>query len=593
MADIIDITNLSIDPSQYTEIKDLGFLENDLAGHLKVVSDKSGKNYLNAEYDIVMDDDQKVFFRNISFLSHFSHPSIAKLKGFSFFGQDPENICFSILSEYPENGFLTEFIEQKVKKGIIFDFDDTAKSKFLFGAAFIGYYLHSRGIIHRCFAPPSFGVTKNYEPILMTMSSSKSSQQQINKTILGGNYNWTSPEVDDPTLITDSQYNDRTDVFSFGTIIYYLSTGNVPFGKCKNVMQKLENKKNAINFIDESIPEGLRNLLERCWEYSPENRPQFSEILTGFQCHVCLFPDTNLNEFDAYVKELFSHKTSNSVCKIASHNEKLINSVNTIYNSVINTYKLKYDSKILKALYTIREQTEEYSPLILNISRPGSNIKKWIRVPSFMFAASLFGEAQKIFGLPEAFQKIEVNNKLLIEEPFLTMEQLNIKAGDTLKVFNSFGSKALGSDILNLNIQDIGTVSISYMKDDTIDILKNDISFSTRIPVDTLKLKFKGKALKSGISLEELGIHKNDTIDVETSFPNGQFELTLDFIDGSNTIKTTVRPTTKIIDMMKKAGINTLNCFAFYNKEILSLYKSFNDYYIKEATTITIHSNKT
>lgn len=606
MAAIIDITNLTFDPSKYTEVKDLDFLGNELSGKLKVVIDQNGKQYLRAEYDISFVEDQKVFFRNISFLSNFSHPCIAKLEGFSFFGVNENLGTFTILSEYPENEFLLEFLE-KVKKGIIPSFDDTAKSKFLFGTAFIGYFLHSRGIIHRCFAPPSFGVTKDLEPILMTMSSSKSLSQNINQTILGGNVPWTAPETDETDLIQDPQFNNRADVFSFGTLIYYLLTGEVPFVKdTKGCFQQMKNKKKASEFIPTNIPEELSELLKECWQSNPALRPHFSDILTGFQSHLYLFPGTNLDEFDSYVEKLFSFKTPAPVAKIASHNEHLLNSVKTIYHSVIDTYKLKYNSKILNALYTIRDQTEEYEPLIIHISRPGGNLKKWLRVPPFMFAASLCSKVKEVYGIPETFQKIEINDKILIDEPFLTMEQLRIKTGDYLKVYNSFGSKALGSNVLNLHIRDTD-VSLAYLKDDTIDILINDISFSTRIPPEFIKLKFKGKEFKSSIldkkkpstdasekeepeSLEKLGIKENDMIQVETTFPNNPFKITLEFIDGSEKVAIDAYPTMKIQDMMKLAKINTLNCCAYYNKEILSLYKSFADYHIMESTTVMIHS---
>lgn len=181
------------------------------------------------------------------------------------------------LTDYPPNGFLTDFME-KVKKGQFPKFDNTSKSKFLLGATFVGYLLHSRGIVHRFLAPPSFGVTENYEPILMTMSFSKNINEGILKTQQNPfSGNWTAPEVDDPDTINEIEFNDRTDVFSLGSIAYYLFTGKVPFSK------NMFAKRSPADQIPSDMPESISDFIMKCWELDPKERPSMIEILNDFR----------------------------------------------------------------------------------------------------------------------------------------------------------------------------------------------------------------------------------------------------------------------------------------------------------------------
>lgn len=166
MANVDKLTSLIIDTRHYEVIKNLDSSHINEFKNLKIVKDAKEKHFLLAEYEIY---EQKEFFRSINFLTQCEHPTITQLRGFAFNNHNEDDPSLVTLTDYPPNGFLTDFME-KVKKGLFPKFDNTSKSKFLFGATFVGYLLHSRGIVHRFLAPPSFGVTENYEPILMTMS---------------------------------------------------------------------------------------------------------------------------------------------------------------------------------------------------------------------------------------------------------------------------------------------------------------------------------------------------------------------------------------------------------------------------------------
>ncbi|OQR86071.1 hypothetical protein ACHHYP_11037 [Achlya hypogyna] len=89
-----------------------------------------------------------------------------------------------------------------------------------------------------------------------------------------------------PEMFEGGNYTTAVDVYSFGIlVIEMISQGVVypefaaPNKSHQLVMAVMRGHRPA---IPASCPAGLRNLIVRCWDAVPENRPSFREILALF-----------------------------------------------------------------------------------------------------------------------------------------------------------------------------------------------------------------------------------------------------------------------------------------------------------------------
>ena len=90
-----------------------------------------------------------------------------------------------------------------------------------------------------------------------------------------GTYQYMAPEV-----MEIKEHDLKIDVFSFGMTMYHTFTGKMPYGEMSN--------SDVINFVTsgkrlpldaKDFPNGIAELIEKCWDQNPDARPKFSEIV--------------------------------------------------------------------------------------------------------------------------------------------------------------------------------------------------------------------------------------------------------------------------------------------------------------------------
>ena len=107
-------------------------------------------------------------------------------------------------------------------------------------------------------------------------SSVLESYQLTGKT---GSMRYMAPEV-----FLQQQYTELVDVYSFGVILWQLTSGRVPFEGFNR--RQLEDKVVRGGWrppIDGSLPAALRDLISACWSPHFTQRPSFARILSELE----------------------------------------------------------------------------------------------------------------------------------------------------------------------------------------------------------------------------------------------------------------------------------------------------------------------
>lgn len=93
----------------------------------------------------------------------------------------------------------------------------------------------------------------------------------------------TLPIYTAPELLENSNYTNKVDVFSYGLIIYYFLTLEVPWSHIEGIdsyeLSKLVSEGKRPELQDKEIPNCWKKLIEKCWSNDPNNRPSFNKIV--------------------------------------------------------------------------------------------------------------------------------------------------------------------------------------------------------------------------------------------------------------------------------------------------------------------------
>jgi len=150
---------------------------------------------------------------------------------------DNKSIC--IISEYAENGDLENFIKNKYRSNIKINNEQICK---IFMQICLGInYLHNNKIIHRDIKPSNIFLDKNYNVKIGDLGIARTLEKvSMVKTCIGTPY-YMSPE-----LFSNQYYNEKTDIWSLGCVLYELLTGKRVFEA--NSMHQLKSKVKYSNF---------------------------------------------------------------------------------------------------------------------------------------------------------------------------------------------------------------------------------------------------------------------------------------------------------------------------------------------------------
>lgn len=151
---------------------------------------------------------------------------------------------------------------------------NTLKVRIAVEVTFGIHFIHSLGMIHRDLKLENIMMNgafnaKKIDFGLAYFSDLSSSRKSLTKGI--GTFAYMSPE-----MLNEEEYNNKTDVCSYGIILFALFTGKLPKQSLKERLDKV-----PIKFPTPSskISKYCISFIKRCTSFSPNERPSFDEII--------------------------------------------------------------------------------------------------------------------------------------------------------------------------------------------------------------------------------------------------------------------------------------------------------------------------
>lgn len=91
-----------------------------------------------------------------------------------------------------------------------------------------------------------------------------------------GTFHWMAPEV-----LNAESYTEKADVYSFGIVLYEIITRKTPYLGLTGpqIASRVVNQQERpdCSYIPDDCPEILKELMMKCWDQEPSNRPTFSD----------------------------------------------------------------------------------------------------------------------------------------------------------------------------------------------------------------------------------------------------------------------------------------------------------------------------
>jgi serine/threonine protein kinase len=275
--------------------------------------------------------------------------------------------------EYVPNGTLHDFISKKKNIG-----ENETKRLFLQLIAVLGYLHNDKHVIHRDLKSKNILLDKNFNIRVIDFGFSKQfkSENDLFRTICGS-YESIAPEI---TL--GKPYNMKCDIWSAGTILYEMISGNVPFSDInqKILFQKIQESKP----IYEGIPNELTNLIQDMLKKKPEDRISLSSIQNHSYLHSFCYKqllDSTLKEAITLYRDYFI---------VDSFYERFSDEYLLVKNRILQKEKISQSMQCLNSFAFNQNEISKDSvrrSILLSLIEPKRNLisSKKNHLPNFVF----------------------------------------------------------------------------------------------------------------------------------------------------------------------------------------------------------------
>ena len=204
------------------------------------------------------------FAREARAIEHLDHDNILRI--FDYSGLDAED-CF----------IITEFVDGVTLQRLVMDRGRLpSEACCLIGLKLVAAldYAHHAGIIHRDLKPENVMVRRDGQVKLMDFGIARF-LDEANLTVTGALVG--SPAYMSPEQAMEHVLDPRSDLFSLGTLLFHLVTGQLPFsgGNPSIILRNIiEGNRPEVLELAPDASGTLADLIERLLQTDPQGRPQ-------------------------------------------------------------------------------------------------------------------------------------------------------------------------------------------------------------------------------------------------------------------------------------------------------------------------------
>uniref|UniRef100_A0A7N0UEW8 non-specific serine/threonine protein kinase n=1 Tax=Kalanchoe fedtschenkoi TaxID=63787 RepID=A0A7N0UEW8_KALFE len=218
------------------------------------------------------------FKSEVALLSRLSHPNIVQ-----FIAACRKPPVYCIITEYMSQGNLRMYLNKKEPYSLSIETILRLALDISRGME----YLHSQGVIHRDLKSNNLLLNDEMRVKVADFGTSCLETQCQDSKGNMGTYRWMAPE-----MIKEKPCTRKVDVYSFGIVLWELTTALLPFQGMTPIQAAFAvSEKNERPPLPASCQPAIAHLIKRCWALNPSKRPDFCDIVAA------------LENFDACVRE--------------------------------------------------------------------------------------------------------------------------------------------------------------------------------------------------------------------------------------------------------------------------------------------------
>ena len=184
-----------------------------------------------------------------------------------------------ILMEYCDNGDLCSFLNKikKARKNDNYFLEEDFVWKLFIQMSIGLYYIHSKKIIHRDIKTLNIFLTKELDAKIGDLGVAKILEDTNHANTFIGTPYYVSPE-----MCRNKPYNDKSDIWALGCILYELLTFNHPFTANSQPALFIKILNSNFNPFPPGVPEDLKKMVEFILQKDCQERPSMEDIITSY-----------------------------------------------------------------------------------------------------------------------------------------------------------------------------------------------------------------------------------------------------------------------------------------------------------------------